>query len=229
MKPATKMMLMTSRKDENGERLDDRRYNQEPDSRFRDRRGRERYDDGRFAPRNEYDPPRSNGDEPEMNRYPMTPHIPPLYEYQRRGEWEDRRPRNAMPVSGFGSEPRSHYGQEKGHEMEMARGQDQSWELEPLDEESAKKCLAQLKNEDGTTGPHWTLEQVKQVMAQKMLPGNPVEMWVAMNLMWSDYFNVGKKFNVNNTEFYIEMAKAFLHDKDGGDMKLEKYLEYVVK
>lgn len=51
MKPYTKMMLMNYGKKSDGERreYDDGMPN-DVDSRFRDRRGREHYDNGRFAP-----------------------------------------------------------------------------------------------------------------------------------------------------------------------------------
>ena len=45
---------------------------------------------------------------------------------------------------------------------------------------------------------------------------------------YSDYYKVAKKFNVNNTEFYADLAEAFLRDKDAADDKLMRYYEYVV-
>ena len=47
MKRSTRMMLMS------GGRKDDRRYDREPEDKLRDRRGREHYDNGRYAPRSE--------------------------------------------------------------------------------------------------------------------------------------------------------------------------------
>lgn len=175
------------------------RDDDEPESRFRDRRGREHYDNGRYAPmRNEMDV-------------------------------EDRTRR--MPTIGFdmredpvrsqgdgGSYSKTEYGHGRSYE----RG-------EPMTKEEAKRWVDKMKNEDGSVGQHWTFEQVEQVLKQKMLHLDPVEAWVAMNMMWSDYYNVAKKFNVNNTDFYLEMAKAFLNDKDAGEEKLYKYFEYVVE
>jgi hypothetical protein len=66
-------------------------------------------------------------------------------------------------------------------------------------------------------------------MKQKGIDCDPVEFWVAMNAMYSDYFNVAKKMNVNNVDFYTHMAKAFIDDKDAGEGKLMRYYEAVVE
>ncbi len=66
-------------------------------------------------------------------------------------------------------------------------------------------------------------------MAQKDIDCDPIEFWIAMNMMYSDYYLVAKKFNMNTPDFYAEMAKAFLDDKDVQDNKLMNYFSYVVK
>ena len=92
----TKMRLMTSRSRQDGrdgERWDYDRLNMRdgyssPESRFRDRDGREHYNDGRYAPmsrggahagdpmdRGGYGSPRSEYMEP-YSHYPMTPYVP---------------------------------------------------------------------------------------------------------------------------------------------------------
>ena len=40
---------------------------------------------------------------------------------------------------------------------------------------------------------------------------------------------VAKKLGINNIDFYVELSKAFLSDKDAGPGKLMKCYEYVVK
>jgi fructose-1,6-bisphosphatase len=95
-----------------------------------------------------------------------------------------------------------------------------------LDEETAHEWMENLRNEDGTKGPHWTKEQTTQVMKQKGIDCDPVEFWVAMNAMYSDYFNVAKKMNVNNVDFYTHMAKAFIDDKDAHSEEKNSYYKY---
>ena len=83
-----------------------------------------------------------------------------------------------------------------------------------MTKEMAEEWTRGMKNEDGTKGPHWKMEQVKQLMAQKGLQYDPVSLWVALNMMYSDYCAVAKKFGLDRPDFYAELAKAFLNDKD---------------
>lgn len=177
-----------------------------------------RYDDSRM------NYPRSEMDEPEARRrrdsrgrfrsemdgyYPGPNYPPPVYE--------------RMNQIGFAA----HDGSERNN-LHMIRGGSSEHGMK-LDEETAHEWMENLRNEDGTKGPHWTKEQTTQVMKQKGIDCDPVEFWVAMNAMYSDYFNVAKKMNVNNVDFYVNMAKAFIDDKDAGEGKLMRYYEAVVE
>ena len=86
-----------------------------------------------------------------------------------------------------------------------------------------------MVNEDGSKGAHWNMDQTKQVMEQRGIQCDPVEFYIAINMMYSDYYPVAKKLNVNSVDFYADMARAFLEDKDAGKDKLAKYFAYVVK
>lgn len=101
--------------------------------------------------------------------------------------------------------------------------------MRKMDKQMAQEWLDSMENEDGSIGAHWSLEQTKQVASQKDIDCDPIEFWVAMNMIYSDYYLVAKKFNMNTPDFYVEMAKAFLDDKDVQDNKLENYFSYVVK
>lgn len=89
-----------------------------------------------------------------------------------------------------------------------------------------------MRNADGTTGPHWTMAQTDAVAENMGVPANiPRWAWgVAMNMMYSDYYDVAVKFGQNRPEFYAALAKAFLCDKDApeGTEKLMRYWEHVV-
>lgn len=101
---------------------------------------------------------------------------------------------------------------------------------EALSLEDAKEWTKQMKNEDGTTGSHWSLEQAKQIMAQRNLSFNPTEFWVALNLIYSDFSSVAKKHGLGGSlDFYVDMAKAFFNDKDAAPGKLVNYYNYIVK
>lgn len=196
----------------------------QPESAFRDRRGRRHYDNGRFAPmRNEIDSgrnPQSAYQDPGMRR------LPPVYEQPEQRRYE---PNNALPQMGFDGNAEAYHADIWRSKPGMTQHQQMTAQYEELTEEKAKHWLEQMQNEDGTRGPHWTLDQVKQVAKQKAPEEDPIKLWVAMNMIRSDYYPVAKKFNVNSTDFYLEMAKAFLEDKDAAPEKLKKYFEYVVK
>ena len=99
----------------------------------------------------------------------------------------------------------------------------------PFTMADAQEWVGKMENEDGTHGAHWTIDQVKQVIAQKKLDCDPVQMWAAMNMIYSDYYKAAKKHGVGgNLDFYVDMAKAFLDDKDAGPSKISAYYEYVV-
>ena len=76
----------------------------------------------------------------------------------------------------------------------------------------------------------YTHLDVYKRQAQRGIECDPAEFWAALNLIYSDYVKVAKKFNVgSNIDFYVDMAKAFLDDKDAGPDKLAKYFQYVVR
>lgn len=119
------------------------------------------------------------------------------------------------------------YHEREGREHE--RHEDHPAMDHKLDEETAKEWTQHMENADGTKGPHWSMDQVKQVAAQKNISEDPLDFWVAINMMYSDYCVMAKKHNVNTVDFYVDMAKAFLDDKDAKPDKLGRYYHAVVK
>lgn len=96
-------------------------------------------------------------------------------------------------------------------------------------EADAREWTARMENTDGSTGPHWPMEQTTAVMVSKGYHFDPAVWYAAMNMVYSDYFNVAKKHGVNSVEFYADMAEAFLDDKDAGGPaeKISAYYHYV--
>lgn len=181
-----------------------------PESRFRDRRGREHYDNGRFAPmrnqRDEYNNERGDGD----------------YQYEF-GDVNATFPRPyLLPKQkiGFASE-------EDMKKEKQFRGRAST--EEGLDERTAHEWSKKMKNADGSTGAHWTKEQVKPYMQNVGYQGDEIEFWIIMNAMYSDYCKIAKKYGVDRPEYYAEIAKAWLEDKDAVPDKAAAYYECVVK
>ncbi len=90
-----------------------------------------------------------------------------------------------------------------------------------------------LRNNDGSTGPRWTIEQTTPAAKTAgVLFGaiTPEEFWLTMNMMYSDYGGIAEKYGANKPEMYADMAKAFLFDKDGPDPeeKLAAYYRAIV-
>lgn len=234
MKKTTRMMVMNAGKDKKDW---DREYDdRDMESRFRDDRGREHYDNGRYAPmRSDY----MYGNYKHDEDYPGR--VQPIYqrrdyspmnkigfsvdgEMGRADEFHttDRREIDYIPMTDEMSHRRSEKsgGYAMSHEQHMTK-------------EMARDWADRMENADGTIGPHWDMEQAKRVMAQKEIDGSPIDFYLALNMMYSDYCKVAKKLGVNTVDFYAGMAEAFLDDKDavggGGSEKLAAYYEYVVK
>lgn len=142
---------------------------------------------------------------------------PPMYEYpeSRRigfgGNSEtkgDRSEMNSRNIFFGGSSSRKHSGE--------------------LTKEKAQKWTKHMKNSDGSTGAHWDFAQTKALGEKLGINVDPVEFYVAANMMYSDYCGVAKKFGLDTADFYGHMAKAFLEDKDAAPDKLKNYFEEVV-
>ena len=234
------------------------------ESRFRDRRGREHYDNGRFAPmRNEmgYEGPYSGGNryDIDVNRYEYEAPEGNYRNEMRSGGDSGRRGDTRMEMGGYGDmemnrermeSRRNPVGfaarfdspgsadasyqrmDEMSHRSgsKMDHGGAMSHQMPKFDERTAKEWVATMQNEDGTRGPHWTMDQTTKVMEQRGIKEEPAKFYAVLNMMYSDYCEVAKKINANNMDFFAEMAKAFLKDKDAGAPdKLAAYYEYVVK
>lgn len=102
-----------------------------------------------------------------------------------------------------------------------------------MDQRTAERWANMMQNADGTTGPHWSYQQVEQLKQQKreLQPYPTPDLYATLNMMYSDYKDVAKKFNADNQDFYICMAKAWLDDKDAGsgESKTMNYFKYVVE
>lgn len=103
-----------------------------------------------------------------------------------------------------------------------------------LSDNEIREWNEQMENEDGSTGGHWNISQTNSVAESAGLRFDhitPEEWNVTMNMMYSDYSGVANKYGVGMSDFYADMAKAFLFDKDGGapEAKLSAYFEGIVE
>lgn len=185
------------------------------ENRFRDRRGREHYNNGRYAPvRSSF----------EMRE------IPPVYEGENELDRTTQQPRQI----GFSMNPESHYGEtgqtidELEHYRSMRNGGHARHEKIEMTQKTAAEWVKSMENSDGSSGEHWTFEQTHQLLKQKGFNLDPVEFYATMNMLWSDYGSISKKYGSDNPDFWAEMAKAFLLDKDAKEGKLMLYYDCIV-
>lgn len=171
-----------------------------------------RYDNGRFAPKNDFesDEPEDDydGGESRVNRIGFNAR-----------EFEQNYSMNA----GYHQKKDGEY---QGGEMEKGHAKG-SVNFHP---EMAKEWTRNMMNEDNSRGAHWKIEQVKQVMQQKDLKFDPWEFFAIINALYSDFCKVFKKHGMNeNIEFYADLAEAWLDDKDAVKNKAAMYYECIVK
>lgn len=87
-----------------------------------------------------------------------------------------------------------------------------------FDADIAIKAVANMENVDGTTGQHWTFEEVEKE-AQKRNIDHPADLYYAINMLYSDLSNALGK----DPEKYIAVAKAlYWDDPDMPEGKLFK-------
>ena len=219
------------------------------DNRFRDRRGREHYDNGRFAPvRNEYG--NMGGD--YSGGYSRGNGTGREYGEENRGGREGE-----MRRGGVRSEMRGGWDEEEGERMnmiglerpqevqnhyptridymprnEMERGSSpkmtggamgaMGMEHREMDRETAEAWVASMKNEDGSYGGKWRLEQ-------KAMDRNPYEIWAVMNALYCDYGKILRKHGITTPDVFLDMAVAFIDDKDAVKNKPMAYYKYIAK
>lgn len=103
-----------------------------------------------------------------------------------------------------------------------------------FDMSTAQKWVDGMKNDDGTHGAHWTIEQTTAVAESLDIPLDTISeycWWATMNMMYSDYVNVAIDYKVDVPDFYANLAEAFLFDKDAGSpkQKLGAYYSCIAK
>ena len=83
-------------------------------------------------------------------------------------------------------------------------------------------ALANMVNEDGTNGGHWTLEQTNSVARDnniKFQNFNEYDWNYVMNMIYSDYYGAVS----NDISSYVKLAKRFIMDKDATKGKAFHY------
>lgn len=96
---------------------------------------------------------------------------------------------------------------------------------EHIGETKAREWVMHMKNSDGTQGTHFSPETAEPLRAAHCPDCDKWDFFAAINMIYSDYGAVIKKFGVDKPEVYACLAKAFLEDEDAGKHKLRKYID----
>ena len=104
-----------------------------------------------------------------------------------------------------------------------------------LNKSDMHKWKQMMHNADGTKGPHYDMQQIMQIadkMGIEFEDYDEKEFCITVNMMYSDYCKVLRKFASSEKELMVcaEMAKAFLEDEDGPEPseKLALYYHCIV-
>lgn len=104
-------------------------------------------------------------------------------------------------------------------------------EASTFTEDDARRWTEHMENDNGSMGAHWTLEQTTAVANSIGVHVDPWIWFAALNMEYSDNFDVAQKYGLDRPEYYADLAKAFLFDKDGGgpEAKIAGYYHGIVE
>ena len=104
-----------------------------------------------------------------------------------------------------------------------------------LTRDDAKRWKRMMENFDGTHGEHYDREQTEQAAEKlgiRFDDFSEMEFCLAVNMMYSDYGHVLRKYIPSDKELHVcaELAQAFLEDPDGPgpSVKLALYFHCIV-
>lgn len=102
-----------------------------------------------------------------------------------------------------------------------------------FDDEHARKAVSKMENEDGSRGQHWSIEETSALANQYGIrfddKFNKYDWYVALNMVYSDYYRVIVNMTgSNNAKYFVELAKAWLCDKDIDEGKMWYYYVYIM-
>ena len=100
---------------------------------------------------------------------------------------------------------------------------------QPFSMDLARQWVSSLKNADGSTGPHWSFDETRQIQNQYNVLCDAATFYAVTNSLFSDFDPVLRKFNVSSPEFYAMMAKSWIEDKDAVSDKTTAYWENIVR
>lgn len=177
-------------------------------------------------------------------------YMPPYYPDMDEGDYPWERPYYMMnddkreySADRFKREDGRDDGKDKDDGMYMLRQKDGMPIMTPynahdphdipkkLTKQQYEEWMKGLINVDGSTGPHWTKDQTKQIQQKKGLTDiDETAFWAAMNASYSDLCEFFAKHGLNQPEIYADYVTVYwFEDEDavgGGEGNQEKLSAY---
>lgn len=124
-----------------------------------------------------------------------------------------------------GDEEMRKYGRRySAHEAEKARHTDH------LTMGEAEEWVSGMVSEDGHHGARWPFHEIRQYAGNFGIDDDDlVEFFAVINALAADYGMIARKYGVDKMEYWADMAKAWMHDKDAAPGKAKRYWEYIAK
>lgn len=178
------------------------------------------------------------------------PHMPPYLDetrdnirpgHERREELDAghrrymMRDRNVVNIRDYQDRRKIGYGESREHEHQgdahhkgaYPRGEHR------LTKEMAEEWVEGLQNADPEhpTGAKWSMDVIRPIAAKNgfVTPEKQLEFWAVINMMYSDYAETAKKHGVCTIDFFADMAKSWIKDKDAVEDKTAAYIECCTK
>ena len=83
-----------------------------------------------------------------------------------------------------------------------------------FNEEYARKAVMKMENEDGTRGPHWSLEETTTLASQYGIAlgskFNRYDWFVALNMVYSDYYRVIMNITGSNNTKHLRRPQNIM-------------------
>lgn len=115
------------------------------------------------------------------------------------------------------------YNPEKQHEKHQPKDRH-------LTREEAEAWVHRMASDDGIHGGRWTYDEAVSVAAKSgIAPAEYADFYAAINAVASDYGMAAKRHGVDRLDYWVDMAKAFMHDDDAVDGKIYEYRQYIAK
>ena len=119
-------------------------------------------------------------------------------------------------------------GSERREDRGSRRGRGESMEFDRIDRQTADRWVRDMQAESGME--MWPREMTRQIAEKNGMEDlDENEFFAVFNAMFSDYYKVAQRWGVDKVDFYADLTKAFLEDRDAVEDKAAVYYACIVR